>query len=206
MQAATGPDRPVTNGSWHLEVKASFAFRRNERNWSMMRRPLTLLSLLVISVPVPASAAQNATSVATATARNCATLNVRYPHGVGRPGATTRPRAPRDRSRTSPAIKPGTLRTNRWTVTTTGSPAKSTRTRWWARTVHAAQWHRLSAPLKQRPSGGVAPLLFRGERAAVSAQPANPVHLTAPGTESSESCTGASRRSVQFTSQPGTRR
>ena len=52
-----------------------------------MRPPFTLLSLAIISIAVPANAAQHATNVATATARTCATLNVRYPHGVGRPGA-----------------------------------------------------------------------------------------------------------------------
>ena len=52
-----------------------------------MRRPLIVLSLVVISAAVPAQAAQHATSVATTTARNCATLNTKYRHGVGRPGA-----------------------------------------------------------------------------------------------------------------------
>jgi hypothetical protein len=50
-----------------------------------MRRPLIILSLVVITAAVPAQGAQHATSAATA--RNCATLNKKYPHGVGRPGA-----------------------------------------------------------------------------------------------------------------------
>ena len=52
-----------------------------------MRPPLIVLSLVVIFAAVPAQAAQHVTSVATATARNCATLHAKYPHGVGRPGA-----------------------------------------------------------------------------------------------------------------------
>ena len=53
-----------------------------------MRGPLFIgVALAVVAVAVPANAAHHAITTVAATTISCKTVNAKYPHGVGLPGA-----------------------------------------------------------------------------------------------------------------------